>query len=670
MSAAPIAEIPAPFPANDVEGPTRDPFSGAEIWQPSEREEAIVVALAAAAMPAGTILEGGGRGTLERLHRMMRGAPTAWRHGYRAMLWSAELAPLPTKRTTFSKLSRDEAEAFLDAWSNGRLHVQRSLLRAVITPIKYAHFDAPSMFAHVGCRYETPPVLHEEQPRWLERVSDGRELGGASDETLELEADVVIVGTGAGGASAAYELARRGHAVLMIEEGDYHRRASFTGRANDMTKLLYRDMGLTLALGNVGIPVWAGRGVGGSTTINSGTCYRTPERTFARWRSRYGLADFSSGSLDPFYRRVESMLQVAPAKREHLGGVGAVVERGARRLGLLQHHPIQRNAPDCDGQGICCFGCPTGAKRSTDVSYVPEALMRGAELLTAATVEKVDVVAGRARGVSGRLRRGRRFRVRARAVIVAAGTLYTPGILRASGLRHPWIGKNLSIHPATKVMAMFDEVVDQSRGIPQGYAIEDLSQEGIMLEGGSTPFDVTAIGVPWVGRKLMDVMANFPRLATFGVMVQDVSRGAVRTGPAGKPLITYDLGRYDLQRMQKAVVTLCELFKAAGARTLYPFVVGDHEVRTQSEIDALARRTLEPGDIEVTAFHPLGTARIGTDPTRSVLTPDGETREVKDLYVMDGASIPSSLGVNPQMTIMALSLRACERLSEKLSADA
>src|SRR5581483_7164105 len=102
--------------------------------------------------------------------------------------------------------------------------------------------------------------------------------------------------------------------------------------------------------------------------------------------------------MDPFYQRVESMLQVAPANRDHLGGVGRVVERGARRLGLLQHHPIKRNAPDCDGQGICCFGCPTGAKRSTDVSYVPEALMRGAELLTAAKVDRVEVVAGRARG--------------------------------------------------------------------------------------------------------------------------------------------------------------------------------------------------------------------------------------------------------------------------------
>jgi hypothetical protein len=256
--------------------------------------------------------------------------------------------------------------------------------------------------------------------------------------------------------------------------------------------------------------------------------------------------------------------------------------------------------------------------------------------------------------------------VRAKAVIVAAGTLYTPSILRASGLKHPWIGKNLSIHPATKVMAAFDDVVDQSRGIPQGYAIEDLAGEGIMLEGGSAPFDVTAIGVPYVGHRFMEVMANFPRMATFGMMVQDVSRGSIHVGPGGKPILKYDLGSYDLARLQKGVVKLSEIFRAAGAKKIYPFVVGSYEVHTQGEIDALARRKLRPGDIEVMGFHPLGTARVGTDTKRSVLSPDHETREVGGLYVMDGAAVPSSLGVNPQMTIMAMSLRACEQLSAKL----
>jgi len=649
------------------DGPVRDPFHDGRPWELSAREEAIVIAIARAVLPNTTFLPGGGAETLGRLKRMMRGMPDDFTKPYKALLWMVELASIPLKGRSFSRLAPEAAAKFLDDWANGRTHLARVSLRAALTPLKYAHFDSPKMFAHVGCRYELDAVV-DEQPRWLEQVMNGREQGDEREPTLELEAEVVIVGTGAGGAAAAYELAKRGKAVLMLEEGDYHRRSAFTGRANDMTKLLYRDMGLTIAWGNVGIPIFAGRAVGGSTVINSGTCYRTPEPVFSEWRSEHGLSMYSESSMAPYYQQVESMLGVERAKREHLGGVGRVLERGAKRTGFTHAGPILRNAPDCDGQGICCFGCPTGAKRSTDVSYVPEALKRGAQLLTAAKVETIDIVAGRARGVQGVLRSGRKFRIKAAAVVISAGTMHTPNLLRRNGIGkdNPVLGKNLSIHPATKVLAMFDEVVDQSRGIPQGYTIEDWRDEGIMFEGGSTPFDVTAIGVPYVGKRLMEVMANFVHVATFGIMIKDTARGEVRQGPFNKPLVTYNMNRFDTERMQKAIVKLCEVFLAAGAKKVFPFVAGCHEVTSQKELDDLAKKPLRASDIEVTAFHPLGTCRVGTDPRKSMLGPDHETHEVAGLYVMDGSAIPSSLGVNPQMTIMAMAVRASETLAARL----
>src|SRR5262249_38685329 len=162
------------------------------------------------------------------------------------------------------------------------------------------------------------------------------------------ECEVVVIGTGAGGAAAAYELASRGRAVLMLEEGDFHRRSSFNGRPSRAWKQLYRDKAMTIALGNVGVPVWAGRAVGGSAVINSGTCYRAPERTLAYWRSRYALPDvFSSEGLSPYYERVERMLQVTPANPLHVGAIGGIIARGANHLGY-QHHVLKRNAPDCD----------------------------------------------------------------------------------------------------------------------------------------------------------------------------------------------------------------------------------------------------------------------------------------------------------------------------------
>ena len=419
---------------------------------------------------------------------------------------------------------------------------------------------------------------------------------------------------------------------------------------------------MTVALGNVGIPLWSGRAVGGSTVVNSGTCYRAPERVFLEWREELGLAGFSSGSMDPYYTRVEEMLRVAPAKMELTGGVGRVIGRGAQALGL-SHHPLVRNAPDCDGQGVCCFGCPTGAKRSTDVSYIPEALLRGAQLVTAAHVNAVEVVAGRARGVRGTLGggRGRRFHVKADAVVVAGGALMTPLLLARSGVvKHPWLGKNLSIHPATKVMAVFDEDIDMSRGIPQGYAIDSFAEEGIVFEGASTPLDVTAIAVPWVGARFMEVIEAYRHVATFGFMVKDTSRGTVRAGPGGAPLITYNLNEEDTRKMKRAIAILCEVFLAAGAKRVLPFLAGMEEVRTKGDVGAVECSQRVASQIEVTAFHPLGTCRIGADPETSVLGPDHEVHGVEGLFVADGSAVPTSLGVNPQMTIMAMALRAAE----------
>jgi choline dehydrogenase-like flavoprotein len=164
----------------------------------------------------------------------------------------------------------------------------------------------------------------------------------------------------------------------------------------------------------------------------------------------------------------------------------------------------------------------------------------------------------------------------------------------------------------------------------------------------------------------MEVMAAYKRLATFGLMVQDTARGTVREGPNGSPLMTYDMNAHDLARMQKGVAKVCAIMLAAGAKRALPFVVGTPEVRNATELRALGERKLRPGDIEVTAYHPLGTARVGVDPRTSVLRPDHETHEVERLYVTDGSAVPSSLGVNPQMTIMAMALRAAEGIDARL----
>lgn len=632
----------------------------------SARERRIALALAEASMPgrAGG-LSGGNEETVQRFERLLVSlGPDAVRAAH-AALWAAEVWTVRHGGgRPLTSLSPEARERALQAWSESGSRHERWMLRALVSPLKSAHFDHPSMFEHVGCRYGAPPPPAPERASWMQQVTDGRNV----ETDLTLDCEVVVIGTGAGGAAAAYELAKLGRAVLLLEAGDFHTRADFDGRAQTAHRKMYLGLGTTFALGNVAAPVWAGHGVGGSTTINSGTCYRAPSATLDRWGQRYGLSMLSADALAPYYERVESMLGVAEAPREHLGGSARVVARGAQLLGL-SHKPLARNAPGCDGQGVCCFGCPTGAKRSTDVSYVPEALKRGAQLVTGARVRRVNVEGGRARGVTARLASGRTLEVRAEAVVVAGGTLLTPLLLQKSGLctRSGWLGKNLSIHPASKVMALFgDEVIDMSRGIPQSYTIDQYAGEGLMFEGGSTPLDVAAVAIPLVGRRFMDVMERYPNLATFGFMIQDKSRGSVRQGPNGVPLIFYDLVPGDVARMQRGIEILCDVFLKAGAERVLPMLHGCEEIRTEADLDRLRQMKLRAGDFEVTAFHPLGTCRMGTDPARSCVGPDHEAHDVDGLFVADGSAVPSSLGVNPQMTIMALALRAAEAIDGRL----
>ena len=248
------------------------------------REQKLILSIVEAAFPAVGRLEGGGPRTVARFDRFLREIPESSARGLRAAYFALEAATLPTRARRFSQLPIEARAAVLAQWEASRSFAVRSLFRALLTPLKHCHFDRPEMFAHVGCRYELPAV-RDEAPRWMAQVTDGR----AVSEDLELACEVVVVGTGAGGAAAAYELASRGRAVLVLEEGDYHARSSFRGVASRANHAMYRDHGMTIALGNVGIPVFAGRAVGGSTVINSGTCYRAPARTLASWRSRFGL---------------------------------------------------------------------------------------------------------------------------------------------------------------------------------------------------------------------------------------------------------------------------------------------------------------------------------------------------------------------------------------------
>ncbi len=627
-----------------------------------ERERRVLMALARTGLPAGKIFPAADAHTVRRVEQFFAGHEPAVRAGYRALLRLIDGAALVRYRRGFAALAEEDRLALLEEWRTGGL-AKRSALRGLMVPIKIHYFEDPRLYKKIGCAYERPLPMAEAKPAWFrERVHAAAEL----DEATELECDVVVVGTGAGGAVAARELAEAGLAVILLEEGDYADRAAFAGRPFANQRKLYRAGGATFSLGNVFIPIPLGRTVGGTTAINSGTCFRTPDKVLRRWGDELGLVDHSPEKMAPYFERVERVLGVAPVATEHLGGCARVVMRGADKLGY-SHRPLQRNAPDCDGQGVCCFGCPTDAKRSTNVSYVPMALRAGAELYTGARVDKLLFESGRAAGVTAFNAAGVPLTVRARAVVVACGTLITPILLMRNGVargsRH--LGGNLSIHPAVACLAEMEERVDSWSGVPQGYLIDEFADDGILMEGVATPLEYAMSALPHIGPRLMELAEGFDRVASFGMMVSDTSRGRVRL-VRDRPLVTYNLGEDDVGRLKRGVEHLSRIFFAAGARTVLTSVHGHDELRTPADLARLEATKIRASDLSLSAHHPLGTARMGRLPSSSVVDPDHQVHGAPGLYVIDGSAVPTALGVNPQVTIMAMATRAAERLAQKL----
>src|SRR3712207_5289441 len=245
-----------------------------------------------------------------------------------------------------------------------------------------------------------------------------------------MRADVVVVGTGAGGAVVAKELAEGGLDVVMLEEGEWVEAQDFTARPRDDSPRHYRDGAMVTTVGNVPIVLPLGRAVGGTTILNSATCYRTPSALLERW----GL--WSPDELDPYFRRVERLFNVCRVPRELAGRNAHVMERGAQRLGWSGEY-LHRAARGCVGSGVCAFGCPSGGKQHTANTYVPRAWDHGAITVTGARATRVLHEDGRATGVLARTSGGGRLRVDADVVVVAAGTIHTPVLLRRSGIRHP-----------------------------------------------------------------------------------------------------------------------------------------------------------------------------------------------------------------------------------------
>jgi choline dehydrogenase-like flavoprotein len=566
----------------------------------------------------------------------------------RLALRAFEWLPFPWR---FSRLDLATREDFLRRMERSHFFLHRELLLLAKTFTTLGYAVDPRVEARLGL--ETSCRLADGAP-----PPPRAPLGDTTPPPVGEDCDVVIVGSGAGGAVAAAVLAEAGLDVVLLEAGGAYDRETYPADPLEAIAALYREGGLTMAEGRPPIPVPVGRAVGGTTVVNSGTCFRAPAPVLADWRERHGVS--WAEELDPDFSEAEEFLRVTPIDPERMGRNGQLAMEGAAAIGA-SGGPISRNAGDCVQCSSCPYGCRIDAKRGMHVSYVPRALAAGARLRTGAEARRVLVEAGRAVGVRCAVENGdgraSSYEVRARtATIVAGGALGTPELLLRSGLGGPRVGRNLHIHPACWVGARYEEDVRGWEGVMQSYYVDEWESERVLLEATFTPL---AFGGAWLlgsGREHQQAVLDFGRVGSIGVHLSDESSGSVGLTGDGQLRLGYRLSDDDARRLAFGIARAAEIHFAAGAVEVYPNLGGLPALRPRDLPDFEAR-AVRASQLRLEAFHPMGTARISAAEADGVCAADGSVNGVAGLYVADASLFPTSVGVNPMLTIIAFAKR-------------
>lgn len=485
-----------------------------------------------------------------------------------------------------------------------------------------------------------------------------------------LDCDVVVVGSGAGGATATAELAEAGFDVICVEEGSYYGTRDFRPDALDMIRKLYRDGGASAALGRPPILFQEGRTVGGSSVINGGMSWRAPDRILEEWQRDYGLPGLRPAALEPYFERVERRTHVAYQDPETIGRDNALLKQGADALGWAIE-PNLRNQLHCAGSNNCAFGCPTGAKQSTLATYVPRALHFGARIYSNVRIDRITRQGERATGVAGRVvrangTRGHRVVVRAKVVIAAGGAMQTPALLARSGVRSGsgQLGRNLSMHPNIKVTAIFDEAVRGWEGVHQAFQVREFVAQGIQtLAAVNIPPSILAMTSRAYGAALGEMMQDYERCVVAGLSCEDTSYGHIKM-LGGRPVPFYSLSEADFERIKIGGAGLCELLFAAGARKILTPFEGFEELHTADDARKIRTQPIPRKDIEILTVHIMGTARMGGNRAAGVTDEFGRVYDTDGLFVCDASLFPTAVGVNPAETIQTLSTRNAAHIIE------
>lgn len=491
-------------------------------------------------------------------------------------------------------------------------------------------------------------------------------------------ADVCIIGSGCGGGATAKILAESGKKVVVLEEGGYYTSKDFDAtEATAYQNLYQRRAGQ--ATDDLAITILQGRGVGGSSTVNWTTSLRTPEFVLDSWK-RLGIPDLGAKDLEPYFERIERYLNVHAEPEDRHNPNNRIILDGARALGY-HAQSNGRNTRDCVASGACGLGCPFDAKLSVNITYLPAAEKAGATVFADCRAERITLhgLQKRVSGIVLERSTGMKktdFTIEAPVVVISGSAIHSPVLLLKSGLANASgaVGKHLSLHPTTAVVGLFDRTIYPAGGIPQSAMCDEFLNKnsdngGFWVEAVPVYPVLAALALPGFGSSHRETMSMFPNLGASIVLVKETdSEGTVEVNENGRTSVSYDLGTRDRAYLRQGLAVASEIHFAAGARTVLTLHSSRTEMRNPAEIGPILENAdWSPNDFNLYSAHPLGSCRMGVNPKTSVVNSRCHTHDVKGLFVIDGSVMPTSLGVNPQITILAVAEKSAEWIADNFA---
>lgn len=560
----------------------------------------------------------------------------------------------------FSDLVPGEREAYLRRWADSRVPLLRTGFQAVKRLSLFIAYSRPEAGA-AALLPETGYIRPDPLP-----LAD-RPLAIASLVVRDgdtLDCDVCVVGSGAGGAVAAFEAAAAGRSVVVLECGPAWSEPDLVPREAEGSARLFWDRGLA-ATEDLGVVLFAGRALGGGTAVNWMTSLRLPDDIRAEWEALG--ADGMGRELDEHYAAVEERIDVNTDESIRNAQNDALA-RGLDALGI-PWSVIPRNARGCGDCGHCGYGCRAGAKRSSARTFLTDAVAQGARVVADCEARTITTATGTVTGVTA-IAGGRRIIVRAPHVVLAGGAIGTPALLLRSGLGGPNAGRRLFLHPVPAVFARYPEPIRMWSGVPQSVVSDAFARidgaYGFRLEVPPVLPGVAAAGIAWrSAEQHREVMRALDHHAAFIPIVRDREPGRIRIDRDGTAIVSYAVRGADAAMCARAIVETTRVHLAAGAREVRTFHTRPIAIEPGGDADAfadaVARRGVAPNTVGIFSAHQMGTAGIGSR-RDNVSDPDGAVRGIRGLYIADASAFPNASGVNPMLTVMALARRNARRM--------